>query len=381
MVASNSELLKNVKTFNIRFGFVGYDMMGKYWPIVSRQATNLQEVCIFGFRIYVPDDQADGHENVWSDLLGGEHCGSHGRVINIFANLRILHIWSSKQPVSELDAAMRLPALSCLLLGSVYQILPIKDWTIFKSSSNIKSLDIQYCYMESEVVAQLLCYIETLKTFRYTHGSSDEYAKSMGKPKFSWSAFSDDLGLHQSSLSEICLHGVTDQEIYANFTGESGYGMLGSLRGFSELRSVDVALHILTNLAHDNTDLTELLPSNLGIFATCLDYDELDPRYCANALESLKEVLTRGADRELNLTLEKYSPYGQLRLSGALQALMDAGINKRVSRYDEFECISLDTLRLMKVDGYEDSLSGDEMEVSEEDFNDDDEEEWDYDEE
>jgi hypothetical protein len=82
------------------------------------------------------------------------------------------------------------------------------------------------------------------------------------------------------------------------------------------------------------------------------------PEYCAAAIASIKDVTMFGDQPQFIWTMPKGSPYTQLKLSGALQALNDAGTDVQV--YNSVSHgpldITIETLRTMESDDYEESV-------------------------
>jgi hypothetical protein len=358
-VVNNPELAKNVKTIEVLFAWAestDNDNYNDHFIMALTHAVNLQELSVFELGSYNTGCRSKHLQKIWSAMQGGIGSEYHGQVINTFANLSTLKISLFNQSLGDLEVIFRLPALTHLELSSVYQAIPIRNWSIPESSSNITTLDIRECRIDSEALAQLISYIKALRTLHYAHDPLYHFAdiESKAKPRFSWSMICDALQLHQNSLIELDLAGASKESDDATFLGESRPGTLGSLRNLHKLRSLDVELHALINLAFDNDALTDSLPSNLESLKISLDGCWVDTTYCAAAIESLKDVFIRGSDRRFTIRILPGAPYAQLRLSGALKTLVYAGIKVEIV-HDAFDRkISIDTLRGMETDGYED---------------------------
>jgi hypothetical protein len=213
--------------------------------------------------------------------------------------------------------------------------------------------------MDTEVVKQLLSFTKTLEVFRYSQKCPDSIRLLDFKdpPRFSWSVLGDALRAHKKTLQELVLVKASEDSDEIQFPGHSGWGTVGSLVEFYQLRDLDVALHILTKLTYDNDVLTSTLPSNLRVFATGLDVHKVSSEHCATAVESLKDILVCGSDRQLFWGMEKGSPYGQLRLSGAFQTLTNAGMKVEIDQSPSGSRVSIDELRTWETEGYEETWS------------------------
>jgi hypothetical protein len=142
---------------------------------------------------------------------------------------------------------------------------------------------------------------------------------------------------------------------------------LGSLADFPQLRVVAAPLHAIIKLRYDSHDLRPYLPTRLKLLMVAFDGKRCAPEYCAAAIASIKDVTMFGDQPQFIWTMPKGSPYTQLRLSGALQALNDAGTAVQVyssvshGRLD----ITIDTLRTMESEDYEEGVTDSEEDEAE----------------
>jgi hypothetical protein len=369
-VADNAELAKNTKLIHARFqrcqcfGHQEWDNQTDSLPVLTH-AVNVQ-------KLYIDDQSQNDHddddkceslgaEHVWLEVMRRAVVATLEPATNSFAKLTDLELCVHNLAVSELEVVFCIPNLESLWLRYVHQTNPIPGWKIPEASSNIKSLSLQECYMDTEVIKQLFSLTKSLEIFRYSqvYPGSMRLLEIKEIPRFSWSVLGDALRAHKKTLQELLLVKDSDDLDEIKFPGHSGWANVGSLLEFHQLREVDVALHALTKLTYDNDVLASALPSSLRVFNTRLDVHKVSPEHCATAVESLKDILVCGSDRQLFWDMEKGSPYGQFRLSGASQTLTDAGIKVEIqhSSFGSNTEISIDELRKWETEGYEETSS------------------------
>jgi hypothetical protein len=371
-IAQNADLAKDIKDATVNtdgchcpqaFGEKRSDMLQ-----ILGNAVNVRSLEVWDRRGQLPN--REGHAADWLNLFSPGRPSVTPPEQNSFTQLRRLSVYSPTISVQQMQSVFCIATLESLELTYVKQTVSMDRWIVPPSSCGIKTLFLRNCLWNNSAIVRILSCMKALQTIDYSnakfHALSEmsdlSVAEEVVASKFAWNAVGNAIRAHKQTLQKLYLRDLdcfTDIPEDADMQSElEKPDTLGSLADFPQLRVVAAPLHAIIKLRYDSHDLRPYLPTRLKLLMVAFDGKRCAPEYCAAAIASIKDVTMFGDQPQFIWTMPKGSPYTQLRLSGALQALSDAGTAVQVyssvshGRLD----ITIDTLRTMESEDYEESV-------------------------
>jgi hypothetical protein len=245
---------------------------------------------------------------------------------NTFEHLHTLHIYSEEHTdIEDIAPVFQLPALVELHLSVFFGGASTKDLALKASSSNIRRLELDYSYMTSSVVVEILRSIKVLETFKYECGLLGEALDSIWADG-NWRAIGKALQQHKDTLRKLELRDHVRGSYWT--TEVRNVGILGSLQAFGQLKQLTVPAETLLKFSEEESNLAQQLPPGLEELHLCFDRPHISEAHLYHqALTSLVNGVFTGTNR-----LVYVSGYGRFneeryRLEAAFEILEQAGIN------------------------------------------------------
>jgi hypothetical protein len=389
-ISHNTALAENTKKARFVFGAemtpwtTEYQSLGRTDLVRAlSKVSSIQDLYIEEIMEDAVDRSQVAHELGWLHLLDKAVSGSAGTLQNSFAHLKYLRIHTTCLSVAEVSCVFRLPALDALHLHGVHQTTPFETWSIPEASCSVKTLSMKKSFMDVEAVVQIVTSIKALRNFSYNCDVSmwgrllSEGNSIAHRPVRSWTPLGDALRKHKLSLEVLSLTEYTNESVkpVAHQDGRAS-GTLGSFKDFPKLTRVSVTMEAFLNLHAGEHDLSAHLPPQLKDFVTGLPLrDGAIMAYYPSALASLRTGLCAKSEMTLELMIDEYLPFPQLRLSEALEPLKAAGVDVIIFDNTYHNLLTLDHLRAREWDDSEDEFEEDSDQDNEESESEEEEEE------
>ena len=351
-IVANPELASNVRELQAAFsGRRGYQEI----VLATNNTMRVWHTAVNVKRLKIYDYYSHLESPPWLESFNMAVSEAKAPLSNSFYHLTHLSISCGRVSLAEISSVFRLLSLLSLRLEWVPRNGLVGDWTVSKSSCNIQALELVNCNLDSAMLARIISCLRALRSFKYDH-SRTPYTPNVD---VSWPVVGDAIRMHNSSIRTLHLRS------YREVGGEAGRfrrpsrGALGSLKDCHQLHEIHIPLHLLSG---GHVLASDCLPSSLKSILVAVFPEDLAVMHCATAIESVKDVVLSGSDRYFQCRIPKGAPYGQLQLSGALQTLVDTGINVLPTLLIKDEAgrhVPLEDLRGMEKDGYEDDTSED----------------------
>jgi hypothetical protein len=380
LISNNTGLAKNTKGARFVFNAQVPSWRKDYKPLARADlvralsnVSNIQELWIEETTTQEAIDRNEVAQQLgWLQLLNKAISGSAGTLQNNFEHLKCLRIRAMCLSVAEISSIFHLPALEVLHLEDVSQTTPFESWSIPEASCSVRELSVFRSVMDIEALVKIVTSMKALKRFSYSRDTSRwggvpfEDNSTANTPVHSWALLGDALRKHKLSLEMLNLAEHTDELLgSSDDQDDRGFGTLGSFQDFTKLTSVTVAIEALLDFHTGEDELSVYLPPQLKDFATDLPLREEATMACySSVLASLRKVLSASSEVMLELTVDEYLPFQQLRLSKSLEPLQNAGVVIHIFDNVYGNCLTVDHLRARERDDSEDE-SGDDSEEEE----------------